>query len=301
MKTSNWVKMNEYLGGTAFCISGILVFLAFFTLSLTTNAVDSAEPPTWLPYGAIVTCLMVEIGLLFVRRASQLQSANMEYGEQSTNSWVNISKTIAAVGQRISFVVGVVVLLLVSIVFAVWIEKMLGLLKAGGSGIVLSSQSRALIWVLLGYAVYVVIRSLVGSKVAKGLQSIGGSPQAICSVDADETINIKLKVTILGKGDKPQPIRIKFNELTEARTMTYWESEGFLKGGAGANDVIFAKDSIQSQIAYFQGKGRPQYLDMRSGSSTVLLLRGKDIFYLLSCKDEEAKAVEVAFKKQQWK
>lgn len=118
----------------------------------------------------------------------------------------------------------------------------------------------------------------------------------------DNGLTLDLAITDLRDGNKRYTVDFTFNELDTVECMTYWEAKQYVAYHSGLKlkekfSATFKE--IKGEVEYLQGKiPRPTYYMRINGHLPVLILRGKDIFYVVSVTNRDNDKLLAAYAKQ---
>jgi hypothetical protein len=165
-------------------------------------------------------------------------------------------------------------------------------------------------WVVVFvYAGYVAIRrplfaaARAATKPGTRGGRIVGSALASYHV-SDDTIILDLnrkralppgKRPFIGLASEPSIVTIRFAELDEARAFTYVEAQAYVQYQLGP-DLKIALESVAELYRYLNGEiERPSVYGQWGSMGSVLLLRGPELFYLISVANKDVNDLAAAF------
>jgi hypothetical protein len=148
-----------------------------------------------------------------------------------------------------------------------------------------------------GVISYFLIARPVGIRVGRKINEFFDQHAARCTVCADgKAVVLDLQIKNMGKGKKQlPPITINFFELDVVQELSFREAEAAVS--IIGPDIPLATQQFKDLLAYAKGDiSRPLvYIEYASGSN--LLLKGSEIFYIISPIAEDVQKVLVAFEK----
>lgn len=276
-------------------LSRLLMFafgIVFAAIVLLISAIPSPRETETLAWGGVaffIACV-IDIFALFVRQGFEIRSSVL--GPDRADPWAKIGRVSA----WISIGGGVPLLLAFAALWGVIIVQSPGL-----------QITRAFVVQVLVYFFYVLVR--IPLQFAIKSTSAAAKPAApsrveqffqghlpVCRVvPGGITIDLKMGNT----QHKQYSVQIPFAEIDELQAMTFFEAQAYEKYNIGAN-VPMALQQAKDLYLYMKGAiPRPTvYLNAQSGGPT-LLIRGRNVFYLITVNPngvDEVMAAWIAFK-----
>ena len=144
------------------------------------------------------------------------------------------------------------------------------------------------------FAYLLLLRRLVlpiGDKLRKVFQNL----LATYVVDT-ESVTFSLPITDLSHPDRKYTIRIGFNEITELKLFHYQEAKDYMRYEFSP-DLKKLSSAPKDWYAFMKDNIRPHvYTKIQSGGAAVLV-RGEDIFYLITVNKDDCSDLLQAFER----
>ncbi|MBN1440296.1 MAG: hypothetical protein JW929_12890 [Anaerolineales bacterium] len=279
------IRLNLFLGGAALlllgssCCLGIMLGLPLSDMLF--EALGAESGASWktefalAAWAIVLPILWTECGFFWIRKLRTLH--DIEGGYPTANIWTRIAKWLLPLEILLSATLIVAAALLLLVETAVFIMLMLRdpemmIRPVVIMGAILSAYA------FLRTAVWIFWRHW-GSKAARRY-SLGLAKYRLAAEGVEVDLNYALELGPRG----PRKFFVGFDELEEVRTMTYVETSEFLHHVVGPN-IELALREYREVFAWRSGNiPRPavHISTARSVFGTKVLLRGSDLFYLIS-------------------
>lgn len=278
MAASN-IKISEVAGGILLFIGGL--FFAFFILTTmafpSTAVIVSSNLIAWL-FEVGVPIALMESGIYCVRQSMHIDTSKIE-SEKVGNSFFAKIANIYATINRFSWIPTTIILFGIMVLFVV-------LFVTKNSLRTFNPRFEFYLFIFL-YAVYIfLLRKHIILFLHKFSKYMNQSlPTFILENDG---IKLDLKIIDLSNKDKKSIVKIFFAELKEIKELSFIEAQSLLQYQIGP-DLSLKAASIKDQYEYLKGiipKPRYYIYGPASGVKT-LLLRGNNIFYLISVGNQD--------------
>lgn len=278
MNGSN-IKISEIAGGITIFVGGL--FFAFFTLTImafpSTSVVVSSGLIVWLFEVGIPIALM-EGGIYWIRQSLHIDTSKIE-SEKAENSFFAKIANIYALINRFSWIPTTIVLfgIIASFVILFVTKNSFGIFKP---------RFEFYFFIFIYVMYYFFLRKHVISRLSKFGKYMNQSLPTYTL--EDDGIRLDLKIINLANRGKKYIVKIFFKELTEIKKLSYIEAQSLLQYQIGP-DLNLKTASVKDQYEYLKNiipKPRYYFYGPSSGVKT-LLLRGNNIFYLISVGNQD--------------
>lgn len=284
----NLQKTAELTNGLAVSTFGLFLWLTMLYLSLVDGESCSLlKILTWLSV-SILAIGLIEVGLFWINKSQTIQATNLDALPEKNP----ISQTAgAAAVSRAYFNL---------ITYPILILFLTGLFYL----VVSSNAGKPLVFCALFYShlflmvFYIFIRQRLAQALNPRLQKIiDHFNTKLPSYEIkNNQIQLDLKIKNTRFSNSQSLIVIDFTELNEIKILNYPEAKAFLNYKIGP-DMILAVESIKDMYRYLKQEiPKPRYYSKISSSGSVLLLKGPELFYLLSISNLDHQALLKAFK-----
>lgn len=282
-----WVIRIQRILGTALAAGIVLVFVVTTLLfSLQEPTGGAGGVPSWLGIVALLAAsiFVAELARVMLVQAFAVRGAVVAAPPRSP--WARLGRLGAYLGLPVLLVMllGVIgLLILVSVGLA-------DQLRTHGPNLPLRFNL-----VVLVYLVYATARrqlvAIFGAVVAPLRERVRSLTPTYEVRDQSILLDLKRK-----RRGQPAMVQINFDELDELRVLSRAEAGLFMTHQVGP-DPGLAVRGTSDLVQYFSGAiERPSvYRDTAHGTFPVLLLRGAELFYLISIANADPQAVEQAF------
>jgi hypothetical protein len=275
---------------------GLAIFLAILPsgglfdilgMNSSTKARVAVSLASW---AFLVPVFFLESGIYWIRKSWGIRDTQGRYPKPDT--WARIGRGLVFIGLAISIVTILSMLLLIAAEIVIF-------------GIALFADPASLIQPLLIVGgiliIYLVIRTtfwivwrLVGKKAVSQI-SLGLAKYKLIEDGVEIDLNFALQI------GKPGPSRfcVRFDELEEVRNLTYVEAVAYMEYTVGPNVELSLREK-RELYEWRTGKiPRPTVyiLNSTSGLGKKVLLRGPDLFYLISFHAEDVGDLLKAFQR----
>ena len=295
MKTT---KMVQILSGVAMLLTGLLIFVALLFFALLPEGSFDLFGRTWRDvwvsdsvllwmFTTVFPISFVEGGLFWIRESRAMGSVAGDYPR--SNGWSQVGRAQAI----LDLVGGVCAVFFLLALIGLALVALLSLVVSAPvslPGSALGLVAASVLYLIVRFPAALIWREVsgqVGTLARKGLATYR-------LVDGGVEIDLG---TRKGRSREPARVRLRFDELEEIRRFTFVEAQTFLKYTVGPNVELFARQT-QDLYRYYRGEiPRPRVYTLTAANSvgTNVLLRGGDLFYLLSFEADDVSDLIEAF------
>ncbi len=284
----NLQKMAEKTNGLAISTFGVFLWLTLLYLSMIDGeACTVSKIITWLLAG-LLTIGLIETGIFWMNKSRTIQADNLNtLPEKNTlSSMAGATALSRAYFNLISY--PVLVIFLSGIFYLV----------------ITSNTGQPLVFCALSYsylilmAFYIFIRKRLVLAMHPWLQkAIDFINSQLPSYQIqDNQIHLDLKIKNIHRPNSQSLVSIDLAELDEIKILNYPEARALLNYKIGP-DLILASESVKDLYKYLKNEiPKPRYYSKVSSTGSILLLKGPEIFYLLSVANQDHQDLLGAFK-----
>lgn len=274
--------------GLAIATFGVFLWLAIFYLTLLDDSPCSIlEIILWLAAG-ILALGLIETGLFWINKSRAMRSNHV----QSSNDANRLSKTAGHIALWRAYVN-----LISYPLFVLFLSGILYLLVASNAGKPLTLCALSYSQLIL-MSFYIFIRKRLVPAIHPLLQRINqlADRQLPGYELKNQQIILDLKVKNIHQPENRSLITINFDELEEIKILSYLEAKTLLKYQIGP-DMLLAAQSVKDMYQYLKNEiPKPRCYSKISSTGSILLLKGPELFYLLSISNLDHQALLKAFK-----
>lgn len=285
----NLQKMAEKTNGLTISTFGAFLWLTLLYLSMIDGDKCSlTKIATWLLTGLLAIGL-IETGIFWMNKSRTIQADNLNTLPE---------KNIISGTAGITALSRVYINLISYPVLVLFLSGIFYLVIASNTG-------KPLVFCALSYSYlilmtfYIFIRKRLALTMHPWLQKVIGfiNSQLPSYQIKDNQIHLDLKIKNVHRPDSRSLVSIELGELEEIKILNYPEARALLNYKIGP-DLILASESVKDLYKYLKNEiPKPRYYSKVSSTGSILLLKGPEIFYLLSVANQDHQDLLGAFKR----
>lgn len=278
----------EAVNGLAVSTCGVFLWLTILYRSLLDDTPCSTlEILFWLMAG-ILALGLIETGLFWISKSRDIRPDHL-------TSWSGAGRLSKTAGHMALW--RACVNLISYLLFVIFLSATFYLLVVLNTGKTLAMCALSYSQLILTFF-YIFIRKRLSLAIQPLLQRITllVSQQLPGYELKNRQIALDLKVKNIHQPENRSLITITFDELEEIKILSYLEARTLLNYQIGP-DMFLATQSVKDLYKYLKNEiPKPRYYSKISSMGSVLLLKGPELFYLLSVSNQDHQALLKAFK-----
>lgn len=281
------IKISGVIGGVTIFVFGLEFALFILTIMAfpSTAMIVTTGPIAWL-FEVELPIVFMEAGIYWVRESLHIDTNKIESEKVGDSFFARIANAYAVIS-RFSWIPTTIILFgILAISDVLFVTK---------SSFGTFNPRFEFFLFLFFYAVYILfLRKHVISRLYKFTKYMNRSlPTYTLENDG---ISLDLKIINLGDRNKKYVVKIFFKELTEIKELSYIETQALIEYKIGP-DLGLVAASAKDQYDYLKNTiPKPRYYIYGPSSGVkTLLLRGDDIFYLISVGNQDTDKLIAGF------
>lgn len=265
------IKKTQLVSGILLLSIGVIIFLLGLSLSLFQQNVILANPWTLTAVFVLFSIIFVESGYYWTKESVKISEEKINSSNYNDN--INIASQIASVSKYVDLSLAVGFIIALGIFIYIYVSNFIeGSLSIN---IYLFAQ-------IVVYFLYFFVLRKIFIKTTKSLNSMYPNYSVY-----DDHIEINLNINNIQDRTKKYIVKINFNELDEINELSYVEAKSLIEYKVGPN-LTLQTASVKDRYKYLKNdiKRPDHYIFGPASNAKNLVLKGKNIFYLITVKND---------------